>query len=92
VSPEEAVTRWRRYTQDELATERATNQEFREALKEAGKQALASNDPRDRFWDVDVDGWRKYQYTVDTPPARPNEDDEFGPGAHLRKGKNVGTN
>jgi len=84
MTPDEAVSLWRRLTVEELARERTNNPEFRQALREATQEALASGDPTRRFWDVDIDGWRKTQYTVDTPPARPNEDDEFGPGASLR--------
>ena len=84
MSPDEAISLWRTLSTEELK-EALDNKEFHNALNEAGRIAIASGDPKRRFWEVDIDGWRKNQFTVDIPPARPNEDDEFGPGASQRK-------
>ena len=82
MTPDEAITLWRIYTAEQFKIE-INNKDFFDALNEAGRQAIASGDPKRRFWEVDVDGWRKNQFNVDTPPARPNEDDPYGPGATL---------
>jgi hypothetical protein len=84
MSPDEAISLWRTLPIEEL-TVALDDPIFYAALNEAGRLAIESGDPRKRFWEVDIDGWRKNQFNVDIPPARPNEDDEFGPGASLRR-------
>ena len=85
MTPDEAISRWRLITAEQFNAEYDNNPEFREAYDDAARRALASINPKDRFWEVDIDGWRKNQYNVDVPPARPNEDDPDGPGASLRR-------
>lgn len=81
MTPDEAIAKWRTLTEDQFIVE-IQNAEFRDAYEEAGRLALASGDPRRRFWEIDAAGWRKNQFNVNIPPARPNERDPYGPGSH----------
>jgi hypothetical protein len=77
VTPDEAISKWRSIkTLEELDYEYRTNPQFVSALNEAGRLALESGDPLRKFWEVDATGWRKNQFNVAIPPARPDTRDE----------------
>jgi hypothetical protein len=74
-----AILRFRGFPSEEDYC-RALQEEpdFRAAL-----EAAYARDPS--FFTVDEGGWRPNQFNVDVPPAKPNENDPFGPGANLLK-------
>jgi len=87
MTPDEAISKWRTLTAEQFNTEYDADPIFRDAYNAAAQRAIDSKDPRQRFWEIDIDGWRKNQFNVDVPPARPNEDDPDGPGAPLLRRK-----
>ena len=73
MTPDEAIAKWRGIKTLEELDVALTNPEFQDALNLAGKLAWESKDPARRFWEVDATGWRKKQYNVSIPPAKPND-------------------
>jgi len=74
-----AVDRWRKMpSTEQVYREFAEDPSFKAAL-----EAAYVRDPS--FMAIDAAGWRSNQFNVATPPAGPNEDDPYGPGASLLK-------
>jgi hypothetical protein len=65
---EEAISKWRLLTVEQVIEEKKNNPEFREAIQSAAATAR-------RFWEVDAAGNHKKQYGAGVPPARPNTKD-----------------
>ena len=81
-----AIERWRRTpTVEQLYADLSRDPEFKAALEAAAERAIRSDDPSQRFWEIDANGWRPSQFNVDIPPARPSVRDPSGPGADPRK-------
>lgn len=76
VELDEVILQYRRITSDQFY-EKLNDPEFKEQFDAAYKRGIRNGN---NFMLVDADGWRPNQYNVNVPPARPNEDDPFGPG------------
>lgn len=80
MTPDEAIALWRSCKSlEELDFHFRSNPEFCSAFDIAGREAIASGDPNRKFWEVDAAGWRKPQFNVAIPPARPVDTRETWP-------------
>jgi hypothetical protein len=67
-----AIDRWRKMSSvEQLYADLAQDAEFKAALEAAAERAFRSGDPKQRFWEVDAEGWTPTMFNRPIPPARP---------------------